>query len=92
MSKNFQIYNRRDFMKLAGVIVLAGLLSFCSSSNKRPNILFVITDDQSWEHVGCYGDLAVRTPAIDKLASEGVRFNNAYCAAPPCSPSRAVLI
>jgi N-sulfoglucosamine sulfohydrolase len=92
MSKNFRVYTRRDLMKLAGVIVLAGLLSFCSSGQKRPNILFVITDDQSWEHVGCYGDLAVRTPAIDKLASEGVRFNNAYCAAPPCSPSRAVLI
>lgn len=92
MSKNFQIYNRRDFMKLAGTVVLVGLLPFCSSSKKRPNILFVITDDQSWEHAGCYGDQAVRTPVINKLASEGVRFNNAYCAAPSCSPSRAGIL
>ena len=92
MSKNFQIYNRRDFMKIAGAGVLAGLLPSCSSRKKRPNILFVITDDQSWEHAGCYGDQAVRTPVINKLASEGVRFNNAYCAAPSCSPSRAGIL
>ncbi len=79
-------------MKLAGAGVLAGLLPFCNSSKKRPNILFVITDDQSWEHNGCYGDQAIRTPAIDKLATDGVRFNNAYCAAPSCSPSRAGIL
>jgi len=58
----------------------------------RPNILFVITDDQSWEHVGCYGDQAIRTPVIDKLAREGVRFENAYTACPSCSPSRAGIL
>lgn len=58
----------------------------------RPNILFIITDDQSWEHLGSYGDKAVRTPAIDALAREGVRFENAYTAAPSCSPSRAGIL
>jgi uncharacterized sulfatase len=79
-------------MKLAGTGVLAGLFPFCTSGKKRPNILFVISDDQSWEHAGCYEDQAVRTPAINRLASEGVRFNHAYCAAPSCSPSRAGIL
>jgi uncharacterized sulfatase len=60
--------------------------------NKPPNILFIITDDQSWEHLGCYGDKAVRTPNIDTLAWQGVLFKNAYCAAPSCSPSRASIL
>jgi uncharacterized sulfatase len=61
-------------------------------SKTRPNILFIITDDQSWKHLGCYGDRAVRTPAVDELAAHGVRFANAYCGAPSCSPSRASIL
>lgn len=94
MFKNFQNYNRRDFLKIISVGAIAGMFPFDSSKadKKRPNILFLISDDQSWEYVGCYGDKAVRTPAIDKLAREGVRFNHAYCAAPSCSPSRAGIL
>lgn len=58
----------------------------------RPNFLFIMTDDQSWRHVGCYGDKAVRTPLIDALAEKGIRFTNTYCAAPSCSPSRAAIL
>ncbi|MEA1875560.1 MAG: sulfatase [Bacteroidota bacterium] len=75
--------------------ILLSMLYLCSCNGgvaEKPNILFIITDDQSWEHAGCYGDQAVRTPAIDKLAMEGVTFNNAYCAAPSCSPSRAGIL
>jgi len=86
-------YNRREFMKMLIAGVAASFLPNCFLSNKtRPNILFIITDDQSWEHTGCYGDKAVRTPNIDKLAEEGVKFNHAYCAAPSCSPSRAGIL
>jgi len=94
MKKKFHDYSRRDFIKLTTAGALAGMIPHCSSlsNKKRPNILFVITDDQSWEHAGCYGDQAVRTPAIDKLATGGVKFNNAYCAAPSCSPSRAGIL
>lgn len=63
-----------------------------AETQERPNILFIITDDQSWQHVGCYGDEAVRTPAMDSLAKKGIRFTNAYCAAPSCSPSRAGIL
>lgn len=62
------------------------------STSQRPNILFLITDDQSWEHVGCYGDKAVRTPATDRLAAEGIMFENAYTGCPSCSPSRASIL
>jgi len=71
------------------------LICLCACQNKaqeRPNILFIITDDQSWEHAGCYGNQALRTPAIDRLAFDGVRFINAYSAAPSCSPSRAGIL
>ena len=57
-----------------------------------PNILLVITDDQSWVHAGPYGDKAVRTPSADRLAREGIRFENAYAACPSCSPSRAAIL
>lgn len=72
------------------------LLFSCSPKDSgvvhRPNILFIITDDQSWEHLGCYGDTAIRTPSVDRLADEGLRFEHAYTACSSCSPSRAGLI
>lgn len=61
-------------------------------SDKRPNILFVISDDQSYPHAGAYGYAAARTPNFDRIAKEGVLFNNAFVASPGCSPSRAALL
>lgn len=58
----------------------------------RPNIVVAIADDWSWMHAGAYGDPAVRTPNIDRLAREGLRYAHAYVAAPSCSPSRAALL
>ena len=58
----------------------------------RPNILFVISDDQSWPHTGAYGCNFVNTPAFDRLAREGLLFENAFCNAPQCSPARAVAL
>lgn len=57
-----------------------------------PNILFLIADDWSYPHAGVYGDPVVRTPTFDRLAREGALFDNAYCAAPSCSPSRAAIL
>lgn len=82
---------------LLHIFLISNLLLGCGSprpelDKRQPNILFIITDDQSWEHVGVYGDKAVRTPAFDDLARGGVKFTNAYCAAPSCSPSRAGIL
>lgn len=54
----------------------------------RCNILLLLSDQHSRLHLGCYGDGLVRTPHLDRLAAEGMRFDNCYCAAPLCVPSR----
>ncbi|MDZ7691126.1 MAG: sulfatase [Balneolaceae bacterium] len=58
----------------------------------RPNILFVLSDDQSWPHAGAYGANELSTPAFDKVAEEGVLFTSAFAAAPQCSPNRAAIL
>ena len=62
------------------------------SEPKRPNILLLMSDNQSADHLGCYGDKSVKTPNIDKLAKKGLIFKNAYCSAPSCSPARASML
>ena len=57
-----------------------------------PNILFICTDQQRYDAVGCYGNEHIRTPAIDQLASEGVLFERCYVQNPVCAPSRASLL
>lgn len=57
----------------------------------RPNLVFVMTDDQAVWTVGAYGNTEVRTPNMDRLAEEGVRFSRAFVNTPVCSPSRATL-
>jgi arylsulfatase len=59
---------------------------------KRPNIVFILADDLGWGETGCYGQQKIRTPNIDRLASQGTRFTRAYSGAPVCAPSRCVLM
>src|SRR5205085_1221296 len=58
----------------------------------RPNILLLIADDQSWAHVGYMGDPAIKTPALDRIAREGVVFERAHCFSASCTPSRGALL
>ena len=69
-------------------------LAACSTGRaaKRPNVLFVMTDDHATSALGCYGNPLVRTPVLDRLASEGVRFTNAFCTNSLCAPGRAATI
>jgi uncharacterized sulfatase len=57
-----------------------------------PNILFCISDDQSYAHTGANGDPVVKTPAFDRVAREGIRFTRAFCDAPTCGPSRSAIL
>ena len=56
--------------------------------DKRPNIVWLNTHDVSARHLGCYGDPYARTPNLDRIAGEGVRYTSAFTAGPICSPSR----
>lgn len=58
----------------------------------QPNLLFAIADDWSWPHAGAYGDPAAKTPSFDRVAHNGVLFENTFCAAPQCSPNRASIL
>ena len=59
---------------------------------KRPNILFILTDDQRWDALSLAGHRHLRTPNIDRLGREGVHFRNAFCTTSLCSPSRASIL
>ena len=59
---------------------------------RRPNILVAISDDQSWIHTSVSGCRTIATPNFDRVAKEGVLFNNAISASPGCSPSRASIL
>ena len=74
------------------VLVLIPACSNEKSDVGRPNILLLMSDNHYSDHLGCYGDQVVSTPNIDQMAVEGVRFTNAFCAAPSCSPARAGLL
>jgi len=58
----------------------------------RPNILFILIDDMGWRDLSCMGSSFYETPNIDRLASEGMLFTDAYSAAPVCSPARASIL
>ena len=80
-------------MKQLGRLILIGLTATTAGfTHARPNILFCISDDQSWEHTSAYGYPAISTPAFDRVAAEGVLFNNAFSPSPGCSPTRAAML
>lgn len=77
-------------MKNSVIILILVLFARCSVAG-APNILLIFTDDQGWNDVGCYGS-EIPTPNIDRIASEGVRFDNFYSASSICTPSRFGLL
>lgn len=75
------------------VLFLFSILQFSScAQNKKPNIVFILVDDLGWMDICANGSSFYETPNIDQLASEGVRFTQAYAASPICSPTRASIL
>ena len=68
-------------------------ISFVTSSKESPpNILFIMADQMRSDALSCAGNKAIRTPNLDRLASEGVRFANAFSSTPSCTPARAAIL
>ncbi len=94
--------NRSRVVFTFSVFILQSLFFLCLQAGsirvmadeviRRPNILVAISDDQSWKHTSISGCKTIATPNFDRVAREGVLFNNAICASPGCSPSRASIL
>jgi len=80
------------FRKLTTLISLGCFLVNISWANEqRPNIILVFIDDMGWADFSCFGNIDVQTPNIDRLANEGIRFEQFYVNSPICSPSRVAI-
>ncbi len=78
-----------NFCRLAGLIV--SLFSIVAKGDSKKNVVLMISDNQSWFDVGCYGNEVVKTPSLDEFAKTGVRFEQAFATTASCGPSRAVM-
>src|SRR5260370_99489 len=85
-----RLSSRRDFMMM--LPAAAGVAAQNAPRAPRPDFLVIVTDDQGGGGVGGFGNPEVRTPNLDRLASEGVRFTQWYANAPVCSASRAAIM
>tara|TARA_B110000483_G_scaffold37382_1_gene45991 strand:- start:242 stop:1621 length:1380 start_codon:yes stop_codon:yes gene_type:complete len=74
------------------ILIIPFLISVVSCTNSKPNILIILADDAGYSDFGFMGSDEIKTPNLDKLALDGVLFNNAYVSASVCSPSRAGLL
>src|SRR5258708_27198190 len=79
--------NRRDFLGR-----LVALPSLFGASGERPNILYIMADDHASHAISAYGSRINRTPNIDRIAKEGMRFDNCFCTNSICTPSRGVIM
>ncbi len=89
-------FNRRDFLKTVGLgaaALAATQFEFCAKKEgAKPNVIFILADDLGYGELGCYGQEKIRTPHIDRLAAEGMKFTQHYSGSPVCAPSRCVLM
>ena len=86
---------RRMFLKMCGAGVL-GWIGVSAGSAKdrkrRPNIIFIFIDDMGYADPSCFGNPSMKTPHIDRLATEGMRLTQFYTNSPICSPSRVAVM
>ena len=83
------LLDRRGALALAGGALGLALSPTALCANARPNIVVILSDNQRWDFMGCAGHPFVKTPHLDRLAKQGVRFENAFVTTSLCSPSRA---
>jgi len=89
---------RRDFLKVAGLGAAALAMPRCAqtqqhlSKGKKPNIVYIMLDELGYFELSCMGNKYLKTPNIDRMATEGMRFTQALAGAPVCAPTRSVLM
>ena len=86
--------NRRSFLQTSAAAVLEGAAAsypLAGQNRRSPNVILIYADDLGYGDLGCYGSTN-RTPHLDRMAADGVRFTQFYSANPVCSPSRAALL
>src|SRR5687767_2929389 len=87
MTKTMIVFPRKPAGNGNWLLCVLLLISSHTFSQQKPNIIFILTDDMGYGDIGCYNGI-YKTPNIDKMAAEGIRFTNYYSASPVCSPSR----
>jgi arylsulfatase A-like enzyme len=86
---------RRTFLQIAGTGAAGFIFSGCSipgGAEEPPNIIFLLTDDQRWDTMGCMGNEIIQTPNMDRLAAEGTLFTNNFITTSICAPSRVSIL
>ena len=81
---------RRRLAVLA-VLALTSVHTSSGADSKRPNIIMLLTDDQRWDTLGCMGNEIIKTPNVDRLASQGVVFDNVFVTTSICMTNRACI-
>ncbi|MGI8980841.1 MAG: sulfatase [Pirellulaceae bacterium] len=85
-------YFRQALVVLSCAAAILGSQIHAGEADPRPNVILIMLDDLGWADLSCYGSRYHKSPHIDRLAAEGMRFTQAYAAAPVCSPTRAALM
>ena len=80
------------YLKMNGVFLALTILFYTNSYSQKPNIIYIMTDDMGYGDLSGYGRKEYKTPNLDKLATQGIKFTNAYAAAPLCTPSRTAFM
>src|SRR5947208_8085649 len=84
---------RREFIGSAlGTAAAAGAAPLQRQGASRPNVLFILADDLGYGDLSCYGRPDYKTPVLDKMCAEGLKFTDAYASAPVCTPTRTAFI
>src|SRR5210317_2130748 len=77
---------------LGVIVAIAALMNMSRAEVQKPNIIVIFNDDQGYQDLGCFGSPKIKTPHIDRMAEEGMRFTSFMVASPVCSASRAALL
>ena len=84
--------NPSGYIPLFTLVIASGLTAFGAALPAKPNIVLILADDLGYGDLGCYGATKIKTPNMDRLAAEGLRFTQGYAPSSTCTPSRFSLL